>query len=176
MGKKKDERKRREREAERTAQAAGGAHTHDSHKHGKHKHGDPKHGGAAPFAGIAAALTRQMGTPAGRQVIAAGLMMAANAITAKDARGAAPRPPEPPKPAATPESSAPPPPESPTQSSRESAATGTGPFGGDTATPPRSDAPALPPELTKVIDSVAAGLERFAAGFTKPAKPDSSKA
>jgi len=169
MGKKKDERKRREREAERTAQATGGEHTHDSHKHGKHKHG-----GAAPFAGIAAALTRQMGTPAGRQVIAAGLMMAANAITAKDARGTAPRPPEPPKPAAAPESSSPPPPESSSQSRRESAATG--PFAGDTATPPKSDAPALPPELSKVIDSVAAGIERFAAGFTKPAKPDSPKA
>ena len=169
MGKKKERREReaREREAETGATKGEGFEARWSAKAGKH-------GGAAPFAGIAAALSRQMGTPAGRQVIAAGLMMAANAITAKDARGTAPRPPEPPKPAATPESSAPPPPESPSQSPRESAATG--PFAGDTATPPKSDAPALPPELSKVIDSVAAGIERFAAGFTKPAKPDSPKA
>ena len=54
--------------------------------------------------------------------------------------------------------------------------TSNSPVAGGTATPPKSDAPALPPELSKVIDSVAAGIERFAAGFAKPAKPDSPKA
>ena len=129
-----------------------------------------KHGGAAPFAGIAAALTRQMGTPAGRQVIAAGLMMAANAITAKDARGATPppappEPPKPPKPPKPPEPSAGASPEAP-----GAKAAGTGPFAGDTPEPPKSDAAALPSEFAKVIDSFASGLERFAANFAKPPK------
>ncbi len=157
MGKKKERREReaREREAETGATKREGFEARWSAKAGKH-------GGAAPFAGIAAALTRQMGTPAGRQVIAAGLMMAANAITAKDTRGSAPRPPEPPQP--------PMPPTPPTPFVPDDAATGTGPFAGETPEPPRSDAAALPPEFAKVIDSFASGLERFAANFAKPPK------
>ncbi len=157
MGKKKERREReaREREAETGATKGEGFEARWSAKAGKH-------GGAAPFAGIAAALTRQMGTPAGRQVIAAGLMMAANAITAKDSRGSAPRPPEPPQP--------PTPPTPPTPPVPDDAATGTGPFAGETPDPPRSDAAALPPEFAKVIDSFASGLERFAANFAKPPK------
>ena len=156
MGKKKERREReaREREAETGATKGEGFEARWSAKAGKH-------GGAAPFAGIAAALTRQMGTPAGRQVIAAGLMMAATAITAKDARGSAPRPPEPPQPT---------PPAPPTPPVPDDAATGTGPFAGETPEPPRSDAAALPPEFAKVIDSFASGLERFAANFAKPPK------
>lgn len=155
MGKKKQA--RREREAREQAAGHTGAQT--GHK------ADRKHDGAAPLAGIAAAVARQMATPAGRQVIAAGLMMAANAITAKDARGAAPRQPEPPTP-----------PKAPASPDAAATGAGTGPFAGDTPTPPRSDAPALPPELAKVIESVASGLERFAAGFTKPIKPEAPKA
>ncbi len=157
MGKKKERREReaREREAETGATKGEGFEARWSAKAGKH-------GGAAPFAGIAAALTRQMGTAAGRQVIAAGLMMAANAITAKDARGSAPRPPEPPQP--------PTPPTPPTPPVPDAAVTGTGPFAGETPEPPKSDAAALPPEFAKVIDSFASGLERFAANFAKPPK------
>ncbi len=157
MGKKKE---RREREAREREAMHGGTKREGFEARWSAKAG--KHGGAAPFAGIAAALTRQMGTPAGRQVIAAGLMMAANAITAKDARGSAPRPPEPPQP--------PTPPTPPTPPVPDDAATGTGPFAGETPEPPRSDAAALPPEFAKVIDSFASGLERFAANFAKPPK------
>lgn len=157
MGKKKE---RREREAREREAMQGGTKREGFEARWSAKAG--KHGGAAPFAGIAAALTRQMGTPAGRQVIAAGLMMAANAITAKDARGSAPRPPEPPQP--------PTPPIPPTPPVPDDAATGTGPFAGETPEPPRSDAAALPPEFAKVIDSFASGLERFAANFAKPPK------
>ncbi|MEG8014188.1 hypothetical protein [Sphingomonas sp. 22R3R2A-7] len=157
MGKKKE---RREREAREREAMQGGTKREGFEARWSAKAG--KHGGAAPFAGIAAALTRQMGTPAGRQVIAAGLMMAANAITAKDAHGSAPRPPEPPQP--------PTPPIPPTPPVPDDAATGTGPFAGETPEPPRSDAAALPPEFAKVIDSFASGLERFAANFAKPPK------
>lgn len=156
MGKKKE---RREREAREREAMHGGTKREGFEARWSAKAG--KHGGAAPFAGIAAALTRQMGTPAGRQVIAAGLMMAATAITAKDARGSAPRPPEPPQPT---------PPAPPTPPVPDDAATGTGPFAGETPEPPRSDAAALPPEFAKVIDSFASGLERFAANFAKPPK------
>ncbi|MES3094447.1 hypothetical protein [Sphingomonas aerolata] len=162
MGKKKERREReaREREAETGATKREGFEARWSAKAGKH-------GGAAPFAGIAAALTRQMGTPAGRQVIAAGLMMAATAITAKDMRGATPppAPPEPPKPPKPPEPSAEASPEAPGASAAAS-----GPFAGEMPEPPRSDAAALPPEFAKVIDSFASGLERFAANFAKPPK------
>ncbi|KHA63776.1 hypothetical protein, partial [Sphingomonas sp. Ant20] len=59
MGKKKERREREasEREAETGATKGEGFEARWSAKAGKH-------GGAAPFAGIAAALTRQMGTPA----------------------------------------------------------------------------------------------------------------
>ena len=157
MGKKKE---RREREAREREAMHGGTKREGFEARWSAKAG--KHGGAAPFAGIAAALTRQMGTAAGRQVIAAGLMMAANAITAKDARGCAPRPPEPPQP--------PTPPTPPTPPVPDAAVTGTGPFAGETPEPPKSDAAALPPEFAKVIDSFASGLERFAANFAKPPK------
>ena len=163
MGKKKE---RREREARERGEAMqGGTKREGFEARWSAKAG--KHGGAAPFAGIAAALTRQMGTPAGRQVIAAGLMMAATAITAKDTRGATPppAPPEPPKPPKPPEPSAGCSPEAP-----GAKAAGTGPFAGDTPEPPKSDAAALPPEFAKVIDSFASGLERFAANFAKPPK------
>ncbi|MES3055296.1 hypothetical protein O6V14_06595 [Sphingomonas faeni] len=46
---------------------------------------------------------------------------------------------------------------------------GSGPFAGDTPEPPRSDAPALSPEMAKVLDSVAGGLERLFAGFASRA-------
>ncbi|WP_156350089.1 hypothetical protein [Sphingomonas sp. Leaf20] len=157
MGKKKE---RREREAREREAMQGGTKREGFEARWSAKAG--KHGGAAPFAGIAAALTRQMGTPAGRQVIAAGLMMAATAITAKDARGSAPRPPESPQP--------PTPPTPPTPPVPDDAAAGTGPFAGETPEPPKSDAAALPPEFAKVIDSFASGLERFAANFAKPPK------
>ena len=157
MGKKKE---RREREAREREAMQGGTKREGFEARWSAKAG--KHGGAAPFAGIAAALTRRMGTPAGRQVIAAGLMMAATAITAKDARGSAPRPPESPQP--------PTPPTPPTPPVPDDAATGTGLFAGETPEPPKSDAAALPPEFAKVIDSFASGLERFAANFAKPPK------
>lgn len=131
MGKKKD--KRRE---------------HDRAKHG---------GGMAPLAGIAAVVAKQVATPAGRQMIAAGLMAAANAITARDA-AARPTPPVPPTPPVQPCAGEPP-------VSPKSAYTG------ETPEPPRSDAPALPPEIAKVVGSVAAGLERWAASLGKPRPP-----
>ncbi len=173
MGKKKDERKRREREAETAAgtHACGGgdghtdsSHTHDDRKHGGHKHGH-KHDGTAPFAGIAAAVTRQLGTPAGRQVVAAGLMMAAAAISRQDAkttgRTAPPAPPEPP---VTPEASA-----SPDVGAKPDAdAASANPYKGDTPEPPRGETPPLPPEMAKVLGAVTAGLETLFAGFGKP--------
>lgn len=164
MGKKKDERKRREREAEQATEHGAGEHAGGEH----HKHEGRKHEGAAPFAGIAAAVARQMGTPVGRQMIAAGLMAAASAISRHDAKPAGgrptppPAPPEPPVPPIKPEGA---------QSSKGS----TGPFAGDTPEPPRSDAPALPPEMAKVLDSVSVGLERLFAGFGKPGGPASAK-
>lgn len=162
MGKKKDERKRREAEAETQA----GEHRCGGPK--SHKHGRGKHDGTAPLAGIAAMVARQMGTPAGRQVIATGLMMAANAISAKGAKASPPpRPPEPPM--------QPEPPVSPVEAASPGAAASTGPFAGDTPEPPRSDAPALPPEIAKVIETVAARLERFAAGFGKPGNTEPPK-
>ncbi|QCB41891.1 hypothetical protein E5673_06370 [Sphingomonas sp. PAMC26645] len=191
MGKKKDERKRREREAEMAAaqgQSGAGheghghdAHKHDAHRHEGRKHEGRKHEGGAPFAGIAATIARQMGTPVGRQMIAAGLMAAATAISKHDAKSSArPTPPTPPTPPAPP---------SPASSSAqaEPAASkvepdvaaeptkpqGNGPFAGDTPEPPRSETNALPPEFAKVLDSVTVGLERLFVGFGKPtAKKD----
>ena len=192
MGKKKDERKRREREAEFAARdhsgdtrdsQAGARHEgrphdgdkHDGHKHEGQKHAGRKHDGGAPFAGIAATIARQMGTPVGRQMIAAGLMAAATAISKHDAKSSArPAPPTPPAPPA------PPSPAEPAASKAEPDVAaeptkphGTGPFAGDTPEPPRGEANALPPEFAKVLDSVTVGLERLFVGFGKPtAKKD----
>ena len=186
MGKKKDERKRREREIEIEMRATGHdagerdggghkRHQHDDHKHEGHKHQDAKHGSGAPFAAIAATIARQMGTPVGRQMIAAGLMAAATAISKHDAKSAVrPTPPTPPAPPVPP-SASPSPPSEPTAAKIEPDAgaeagrsSGTGPFAGDTAEPPRSETNALPPEFAKVIDSVTSGLETLFAGFGKP--------
>ena len=193
MGKKKDERKRREREVEIDMRATGHdagerdggghkRHQHDDHKHEGHKHEGGKHGSGAPFAAIAATIARQMGTPVGRQMIAAGLMAAATAISKHDAKPAVrPTPPTPSAPPVPPSASASPsPPSEPTAAKIEPEAgaeagksSGTGPFAGDTAEPPRSETNALPPEFAKVIDSVTVGLERLFVGFGKPgAKKD----
>lgn len=146
MGKKKDERKRRERDAERAANGGCG----------------PKHDGAAPFAGIAAAVTRQLGTPAGRQVVAAGLMMAAAAISRQDAKTAGrTAPPAPPEPPVTPKS-----PDAGVEPDAGEASTS--PYTGDTPEPPRGETPPLPPEMAKVLGAVTAGLETLFAGFGKP--------
>lgn len=188
MGKKKDERKRREREVEIDMRATGhdaGArdddghkrHKHDGGKHADHKHGRAKHEGGAPFAGIAATIARQMGTPVGRQMIAAGLMAAATAISKHDAKPSVrPTPPTPPAPPVPP-SARPAAASEPTAAKIEPDAgagaeagksSGTGPFAGDTAEPPRSETNALPPEFAKVIDSVTVGLERLFVGFGRP--------
>ena len=186
MGKKKDERKRREREAEMAAaQGHSGAghegHAHDAHKHEGRKHEGRKHEGGAPFAGIAATIARQMGTPVGRQMIAAGLMAAATAISKHDAKSSArPTPPTPPTPPAPPSpasSSAQAEPAAskvePGEATESTKPQGNGPFAGETREPPRSETNALPPEFAKVLDSVTVGLERLFVGFGKPtAKKD----
>ena len=190
MGKKKDERKRREREVEidmRATRRDAGARDDDGHKrhkhdgghdggkHADHKHEGGKHQGGAPFAGIAATIARQMGTPVGRQMIAAGLMAAATAISKHDAKPSVrPTPPTPPAPPVPP--SARPAPTSETNAAKiepdagagAGKSSGTGPFAGDTAEPPRSETNALPPEFAKVIDSVTVGLERLFVGFGRP--------
>lgn len=191
MGKKKDERKRREREVEIEMRATSHhsgerdgdrhtRHTHDGGKHADHKHEGRKHEGGAPFAGIAASIARQMGTPVGRQMIAAGLMAAATAIAKHDSKpGVRPVPPTPSAPPATP-SSSPAAASEPIASKLEpdvgveaAKASGSGPFAGDTPEPPRSETNALPPEFAKVIDSVTVGLERLFVGFGRPsAKKD----
>ncbi len=182
MGKKKDERKRREREAQ--AGTAGeqhrAAHGGTSHDPGKHAAG-ARHGKKhdhAPLAGIAAAIARQMGTPAGRQVIAAGLMAAAGAIARQDTKPAPPRPAPPPAPPAPePKPAAADAPRQPSEASKDAAdrdaagkSAGTGPFAGDTSEPPRAEMPPFSPELTKVLGSVTAGLERWMTGFGAPGK------
>ena len=189
MGKKKDERKRREREAEMAAaQGHSGAghegheghegHAHDGHKHEGRKHEGRKHEGGAPFAGIAATIARQMGTPVGRQMIAAGLMAAATAISKHDAKSSArPTPPTPPAPPSPASSSAQAEPAAskvePDVAAETTKPQVNGPFAGDTPEPPRSEANVLPPEFAKVLDSVTVGLERLFVGFGKPtAKKD----
>ncbi len=179
MGKKKDERKRREREVEIDLRATGhdaGArdddghkrHTHGGSKHADHKHGGAKHESGAPFAGIAATIARQMGTPVGRQMIAAGLMAAATAIAKHDAKPAArPTPPTPPAPPAPPFAQSEPGAAKVDATAEASTTAGTGPFAGDTPEPPRGETNALPPEFAKVIDSVTVGLERLFVGFGK---------
>jgi len=188
MGKKKDERKRREREAEMAAQGQSGdrhedheGHAHDAHRHEGRKHEGRKHEGGVPFAGIAATIARQMGTPVGRQMIAAGLMAAATAISKHDAKSSArPTPPTPPTPPASPSpasSSAQAEPAAskvePDVATESTKPQGNGPFTGETREPPRSETNALPPEFAKVLDSVTVGLERLFVGFGKPtAKKD----
>lgn len=176
MGKKKDERKRREREAR--ASAAGEVHATSADQ--AHDHADRKHGGATPFAGLAASLVKQLETPLGRQIISAGLMAAAGAIARQDAKATRPAPPTPPstptppsptpkESQASPESAAESPtPEAPEAPESPKVGPSTGPFAGKTAEPPRSDAAALPPEMAKMIDSVAVGLGRLFNGFGKP--------
>lgn len=181
MGKKKDERKRREREVEIDMRATGhdagerDGGGHKRHQHDDHKNEGAKHGSGAPFAAIAATIARQMGTPVGRQMIAAGLMAAATAISKHDAkpsvRPTPPTPPAPPVPPTAPDS----PPSEPSAAKVEPGvgaeagkSSGTGPFAGDTAEPPRSETNALPPEFAKVIDSVTVGLERLFVGFGRP--------
>ncbi len=162
MGKKKDERKRREREAKRAA-TGGCGHQHGA-KHDGTKHDGRKHDGATPFAGIAAAVTRQLGTPAGRQVVAAGLMMAAAAISKQDAKTAARAAPSaPPEPPVTPKTTA-----SPEAGAKPADEPAANPYVGDTPEPPRGEAQPLPPEMAKVLGAVTAGLENLFAGFGKP--------
>jgi hypothetical protein len=174
LGKKKDERKRREREAERAAESAcGHGHTNDGHKDDGHKHARSRHEAAMPFAGIAAAVTKQLGTPAGRQMVAAGLMMAAAAISRQDAKtGARPAPPAPPEPPVTPDAQKSQ--EAGPQTGRETGAKSSSdepsanPYSGATPEPPRGETPPLPPELAKVVGAVTSGLENLFAGFGKP--------
>ena len=138
---------------------------------------------------------------AGRQVLAAGLMAAAAAIASKGTRSTAERPASPGSDQACGGGSpsragssppAPAPAAHATGAAEDIAAyhddksspdpepavaepnTGSGPFAGDTPEPPRSDAPALSPEMAKVLDGVAGGLERLFAGFASRAgaKPD----
>ncbi|KQS50751.1 MULTISPECIES: hypothetical protein [unclassified Sphingomonas] len=184
MGKKKDERKRREREVEIDMRAGGhhagepdgGGHKRHKHDDGKHdsgKQGGGKHAGGAPFAGIAATIARQMGTPVGRQMIAAGLMAAATAISKHDAKANArptpPTPPSPPSPAAPSQQAEPGASKvEPDVAAETAKPQGNGPFAGDTPEPPRSEKTALPPEFAKVLDSVTVGLERLFVGFGKP--------
>ncbi len=178
MGKKKDERKRREREAEMAAageQSCGG-HAQAEARHGDEKphgktHAGKKHEAGTAFAGIAAGIARQMGTPVGRQMIAAGLMAAATAISKHDAKPSVrPTPPTPPAPP-TPPSAQPEPTASkvePDASAEAATSSGAGPFAGHTPEPPRSETNAMPPEFAKVIDSVTVGLERLFVGFGRP--------
>lgn len=166
MGKKKDERKRREREA--ASHGAEGQRTDNKAGAFGAKYSWPgKLENAAPMAGIASAIARQMGTPAGRQVIAAGLMAAASAIARQDTKQAA-SPSSPPAPPAA--AAPPPPPAEPLAKPHAAPERSTGPFAGETPEPPRADSPALPPEVAKVIASVSAGLERWVTGLGKPAK------
>ena len=192
MGKKKDERKRREREAEiglRTTEHDAGRdagarddgrkrHKHDGGTHADRKHGGGKHEGGAPFAGIAATIARQMGTPVGRQMIAAGLMAAATAISKHDAKSSVrPTPPTPPAPPVPPSAKSEPtaPKVEPDVGAETAKPSGTGPFAGETTAPPRSETNALPPEFAKVIDSVTVGLERLFVGFGRPKDTPPSK-
>ena len=123
-------------------------------KKDKHrKHGDAAahgtSGGKGAFAGMAAMamaqVKNQLDTPAGRQAIASGLRAAADALAPKRAPEP-PAPPHPPEPPRAPEANA---------------------FHGNPAEPPRDEAPPtrpeVPPEVARVIGSVAAGLEKWAA-------------
>jgi len=120
-------------------------------KKDKHrKHGDGAahgaSGGKGAFAGMAAMamaqVKNQLDTPAGRQAIATGLRAAADALAPRRT----PEPPAPPHPPRAPEANA---------------------FHGNPAEPPRDEAPPtrpeVPPEVARVIGSVAAGLEKWAA-------------
>jgi hypothetical protein len=177
MGKKKDERKRRAREAEMHAAGSNGSGghggaRHEDRKHEGRRHDGRKHDGGAPFAGIAATIARQMGTPVGRQMIAAGLMAAASAISKHDAkpsmRPTPPTPPTPPPHSHSPAAEAATSKNEPDATAEAGKSRGTGPFAGDTPEPPRSEANPLPPEFAKVLDSVAVGLDRLISGFGKP--------
>lgn len=110
----------------------------------KHKHGKTDHArsGGFPFAGLVAAAAAQANSPAGKQMIAGVLRKAADAL---DSRAAAPaRAPEAPVAPV-----APVPPVPPSFAANDTP--------GD---PRRAD---VPPEVAKVIGSIAAGLERWAA-------------
>lgn len=177
MGKKKDERKRRKREAEQGPVSAHGCAGANAHGDNGEKHAGRTHDAPTPFAGIAAAVARQLATPAGRQVVAAGLTMAAAAISRHDMKGAdrvaRPAPPEPRMPPETPVSAKAVSPEavSPETVSPEAGAKpaadqpAPSPYAGDTPEPPRGE---LPPEMAKVMGAVTAGLETLFAGFRKP--------
>ncbi|MCK8456827.1 hypothetical protein [Sphingomonas faeni] len=180
MGKKKDERKRREREAEQrpvSAHGCAGDNAHDARKDSGKKNAGHTHDAPTPFAGIAAAVARQLATPAGRQVVAAGLTMAAAAISRQDmksadraARPAAPEPHVSPETPASPKAVAPetvsPEAVSPEAGAKPSTDQPTpSPYAGDTPEPPRGE---LPPEMAKVMGAVTAGLETLFAGFGKP--------
>ena len=131
-------------------------------KKDKHrKHGDGAahgaSGGKGAFAGMAAMamaqVKNQLDTPAGRQAIATGLRAAADALAPKRT----PEPPAPPKP--------PVPPEAPN-------ATKPSAYAANPAEPPREEVTSsrsdLPPEVARVIGSVAAGLEKWAAKLGRP--------
>lgn len=89
---------------------------HHGHRHSGHDAGagdaPPPQGGLPPqIAGIAAAVTRQLSSPEGRHMLAAGLTMAAAAASAALTRPVAqPRPPRPPEPPVPPSPAAAPPP------------------------------------------------------------------
>ena len=121
MGKKKD--KRRERE-----QAHDAGHSADS-----------GHTIPPQIAGVAAMVMGQLSSPAGRQMVAAGLRAAASAIGGDTAR--APVPPIPPVPPAPGEAKA---------------AEGTG------------ASINVPPEAARVIGMAASALERFAQNMARP--------
>lgn len=190
MGKKKDERKRRAREDHATGVSGAGdqantareGHAKSGHEQAECTQPFGSRESGAPLAGIATAIARQLGTPIGRQMMAAGLMAAAGAISRHDAKpppkpnakpGAEPSdarptpPPAPPPP--TPESPAPP------EAGAKPAATSTGPYAGDTPEPPRGDAFVLPPEIDRALQSVATGLERFIVGLRKPPSDTTTK-
>ena len=87
-------------------------------------------------------------SPAGREMIAGALAMAATAATAAMAKGRADR-------AAA---AAPPPPAAPVPPATA--------YDG-AEQPPRDARPALPPEVSQVIDTVAGGVERWATDFAR---------
>ena len=119
----------------------------DKHRHREHDAGHGGGKGAGAFAGIAAMalhqVKNQLDSPAGRQAMATGLRAAADALAPKPPR--APEPPAPPAPDAYAANPAEPP--------------------RDPSPPPR---PEVPPEVARVIGSVAAGLEKWAAKFGVP--------
>lgn len=118
-------------------------------KKDRHGQGETKTGGAAPLMGLAGLVMRQAGTPEGRQVIAAGLRAAADAIGGGRKAGV-PTPPPP----ATPAS--PVPPVSPTVEAAP----------GEPGTRPTQAG--MPPEVARIMGVAGAALERWATSIGQP--------